>query len=87
MGAREAPWRAKAHARDASLPMQACAGAQTPVGVFVAATFVGQALLGAATAPLGAPTPDAFADGLLLSLAPNLSVRARAPWCGRIRVG
>jgi hypothetical protein len=56
--------------------------AQTPAGVFVAATFVGQALLGAATAPLGAPTPDAFADGLLLGLAPNLSVQAQAPQRG-----
>ena len=44
----------------------------------MAATYVGQALLGNATAPLGAPTPDAFSDGLLLGLAMDLTVRSQA---------
>ncbi|KAK9835948.1 hypothetical protein WJX81_000533 [Elliptochloris bilobata] len=47
---------------------------QAQGGTYVAAMYVGQALLGSSTAPLGVPTPDAFSDGLLLGLAPNLSV-------------
>ena len=43
----------------------------------MAATYVGQALLGNATAPLGAPTPDAFSDGLLLGLDTDLNVRSQ----------
>ena len=58
-----------------------CGCLQAPGGTYVAATYVGQALLGSATAPLGAPTPDAFSDGLLLGLDTDLNVRPEAGMC------
>lgn len=54
---------------------------QAPGGTYVTATYVGQALLGNATAPLGAPTPDAFSDGLLLGLDMDLNVRSETVMC------